>query len=327
MAAHHQIALEPSIIDLRRAAVWELDPLLLQETVEWRQRLDWDYSKSADLVRKFTTTGSLAGAALVDVGTIVGYGYTVVEEHKGLIGDLYVRPELRGTRSEGRLFLALVQELLNTPGVRRIESQLLLVDRATTLAVARDAGLRVYERTLMLAGVEQLENRMPPCPVKGFRRESFRLEPWGAQWSDAAAAVITLAYRGHVDSEVNDQYRLFGAAAKFVNNLVDFPGCGTFHAASSLVAIDRATGRPAGIALCSFVAPGVGHVTQLCVSPEVRGQGLGYILLREAIRRLAAAGAERLGLTVTLSNTAAMKLYHACGLREVRRFFAYSKDI
>src|SRR5229473_2486659 len=121
MAALHQSAREPSIVDLRRIGAWELDPLLLAETVEWRQRLDWDYAKSADLVRKFTSTGSLAGAALMDAGVVVGYGYTVVEEHKGLIGDLYVRPELRGTRPERALFMALAEELIESPLVRRIE--------------------------------------------------------------------------------------------------------------------------------------------------------------------------------------------------------------
>jgi len=158
VAALHQFAREPNVVDLRRIAAWELDPLLLAETVEWEGRLDWDYSRSADLVRKFTSTGSLAGAALVEAGTVVGYGYTVVEDNKGLIGDLYVQPQLRGTRAEAKLFVALTQELLNSPQVRRLESQLLLVERATALAAERDCGFRLYERTLMTAGVDRLRN-------------------------------------------------------------------------------------------------------------------------------------------------------------------------
>jgi len=319
MAALHQFAREPNVVDLRRVAAWELDPLLLAETVEWEHRLDWDYSRSADLVRKFTSTGSLAGAALVDAGTVVGYGYTVIEDHKGLIGDLYVQPEFRGTRSEARLFAALTQELLNSPQVRRLESQLLLVETATALAGERDCGFRLYERTLMTAGIETLRNAKP---ISGFR-----IEGWGDHWNEAAATVITLAYRGHVDSQVNDQYRAFGAASRFLRNLVEFPGCGVFFAPASLVAFDRATGRAVGIALSSFVSQHAGHITQLCVIPEARGRGLGEALLRAAAARLADAGAERVGLTVTLSNNAALKLYQRCGFSELKRFFAYAKDV
>jgi ribosomal protein S18 acetylase RimI-like enzyme len=304
---------------LRRIAAWELDPLLLAETVEWEQRLDWDYSRSADLVRKFTSTGSLAGAALVDAGTVVGYGYTVIEDNKGLIGDLYVQRELRGTRSEARLLAALTQELLNSPQVRRLESQLLLVERATALAGERDCGFSLYERTLMTAGVEALRR------TKSVR--GFRIEGWGDHWNEAAATVITLAYRGHVDSQVNDQYRAFGAASRFLRNLVEFPGCGVFFAPASLLAFDRVTGRPAGIALSSFVTPRAGHITQLCVTPEARGAGLGEGLLGAAVARLADAGAERVGLTVTLSNHAALKLYQRCGFSELKRFFAFAKDV
>jgi ribosomal protein S18 acetylase RimI-like enzyme len=71
----------------------------------------------------------------------------------------------------------------------------------------------------------------------------------------------------------------------------------------------------------------VGHITQLCVTPEARGRGLGEALLRAAVGRLADAGAERVGLTVTLSNRAALKLYQHCGFSELKRFFAYAKDV
>ena len=125
-----------------------------------------------------------------------------------------------------------------------MESQLLLVDRATALAAERECGFQLYERTLMTAGVDAFRNTAAPAATPGFR-----IEGWGDHWNEAAATVITLAYRGHVDSQVNDQYRAFGAASQFLRNLVEFPGCGVFFAPASLVAFDRATGRPAGIAL------------------------------------------------------------------------------
>ena len=41
------------IVDLRDLVGRELDPLLLEETVEWQRELDWDFARSADLVRQF----------------------------------------------------------------------------------------------------------------------------------------------------------------------------------------------------------------------------------------------------------------------------------
>ena len=45
-----------------------------------------------------------------------------------------------------------------------------------------------------------------------------------------AAAVIAAAYRGHIDSDINDQYRSLNGSLRFLNNIVRFPGCGVFDA-------------------------------------------------------------------------------------------------
>src|SRR5215831_15568789 len=98
MAARIEVAPSvpiPDLIDLRRLSSGHLDLLLDEETREWKPTLDWDFSKSADLVRRFVDLRALSGCALMDAGQAVGYAYFVVEEHKGLIGDLYVRPEWR----------------------------------------------------------------------------------------------------------------------------------------------------------------------------------------------------------------------------------------
>src|SRR5580700_9494786 len=97
------MAVVPEIVELRSLAGRELDPLLLEETVEWQRDLDWDFSRSADLVRQFADMRSLMGYALIDRGEVAGYGYTVLEEQKGLIGDLYVRPLWRNGANDVRL--------------------------------------------------------------------------------------------------------------------------------------------------------------------------------------------------------------------------------
>ncbi len=102
------MAAGPALVDLRELSGRELDPLLLEETVEWQTELDWDFGRSADLVHQFADMRALMGSALVDRGEVAGYGYSVVEEHKGLIGDVYVRPPWRHSGNEVRLLRAIL---------------------------------------------------------------------------------------------------------------------------------------------------------------------------------------------------------------------------
>src|SRR5579863_7450596 len=111
MGALRQAAGPVEIVPLRHLVGRELDPTLLVETIEWQRDLDWDFARSADLVRQFTDTRSLAGFALIDRSEVVGYGYSVVEDHKGLIGDVYIRPAWRDGATEARLFGAILDDL------------------------------------------------------------------------------------------------------------------------------------------------------------------------------------------------------------------------
>ncbi|MDE3198413.1 MAG: GNAT family N-acetyltransferase [Acidobacteriota bacterium] len=308
----------PRIADIRQFSARELNPLLLEETAEWDRELDWDFSKSADLVRKFADSRGLGGIAMLDRSEVVGYGYTVLEDHKGLIGDVYVRPGWRTPEAQPEIFRVLLDTLMSTPGVRRVESQLMLLDTANAKTIQRERFIRIFERLLMILG--EGESLAPGRPQ---RHERFYIEPWADHHHDSAATVISLAYTGHIDAQINDQYQTFQGARRFLNNIVQFPGCGAFHRPASRIAFEIATGWPAGVVLSSFVAPEVAHITQLCVTPHAQGTGLGYELLRQAIQTLRQAGARRISLTVTAANTSAVMLYRRCGFRDVRRFFAY----
>src|SRR5580704_1950401 len=114
------------IVDIGQLSARKLDPLLLEETADWDLELDWDFSKSAGLVRKFADARTLSGAALLDRGEVAGYGYTGLEDDLGLIADVYVRPRWRTADTEALLFGVLLDALIGAPGVHRIESQLML---------------------------------------------------------------------------------------------------------------------------------------------------------------------------------------------------------
>ena len=304
------------IVDIRELSARELDPLLLEETADWDLKLDWDFSKSAGLVRKFADAKTLSGAALLDAGEVAGYGYTGLEDDMGLIADVYVRPRWRRENTEALLFRVLLDALIRAPGVRRIESQLMLLEAPSAKSLERE--LRLFERLLM-----KLDVNAPLPPGRASATERFRIDSWGDQHRDAAATVIPLAYSEHIDSQINDHYRTLAGATDYLHNIAQFPGSATFHPPASFIAFEMTTGLVAGISLSSFIADDVGHIAEICVAPDARGAGLGYELLRQSIATLRGAGAKRVSLTVTATNEEAVKLYNRCGFREARRFYAY----
>jgi ribosomal protein S18 acetylase RimI-like enzyme len=151
----------------------------------------------------------------------------------------------------------------------------------------------------------------------------FELRRWTDNDYQAAAAVITAAYRGHVDSQINDQYRTLSGSLRFLNNIVRFPGCGVFDPESSFVVSHKTSRHVAGLILCSRVRHDVGHVTQVCVLPEYRGRGVGEALLASTAGLLKKRGFTMLSLTVTEANTRAVDLYKRLGFETKRVFDAY----
>jgi ribosomal protein S18 acetylase RimI-like enzyme len=151
----------------------------------------------------------------------------------------------------------------------------------------------------------------------------IEIRPWSEADYQPAAAVITTAYRGHVDSEINDQYRTLSGSLRFLNNIVRFPGCGTFDPESSFAAVNKRTRTLVGLILCSRVRNDVGHVTQVCVLPEYRSHGIGESLLAATTTNLRQRKFSLLSLTVTEANDRAVELYLRLGFDTKRVFDAF----
>jgi len=308
----------PDLVDLRKLASAHLDTLLEQETREWNEALDWDFHKSADLVRRFVDLRALSGYALMDQGEAVGYSYFVLEDQKGLIGDLYVRPEYRSAENENRLLYGVLDGLVTGSQVRRIESQLMMILPETARAVPGTDFLATYERNFMLLDFDAV----PPLPDRLARRR-IHIEKWSDHHQDNGAQLIAASYAGHIDSRINDQYRSVTGARRFLYNIVQYPGCGTFFRPASYVAFDLERGWLCGLSLTSGVGPEAGHITQICVAPQVRGTGAGYELLRRSLMTLREHGCRKVSLTVTAANREAVDLYERMGFRTIRKFSAF----
>jgi ribosomal protein S18 acetylase RimI-like enzyme len=309
------------VVELRLLRGGDLDRLLEEETQAWREALDWDFRGSANLVRRFLEIQALNGYALLINGYPAGYCYYVAEERKGLIGDLYVLKDYVSVENEERLLNAIVEGLMKTPLIRRIESQLMMLRTGPAIALPQPKYVRTFVRNFMEIERETaagLAERRPARPVV--------FDSWTERKQDEAATLIASAYQGHIDSEINDQYRSPAGARRFLMNIVQFPGCGSFFQPASFVAIEPGSGRLAGICLASLVQADVGHVTQVCVSKAARGTGAGYELIRRSLESLARHGCRKVTLTVTASNSEAIGLYERMGFRKTRNFSAYVWD-
>lgn len=310
------------IINLRQLNGGDLAPLLHEEVAVWRRRLHWDYSSSAQLIQRYVDIHALSGFAIWTGNQIAGYCYYVIEDHKALIGDLFLLDSVATPELEHRLLESVFNEIVTQTSAARVESQLMM--------------LRWPPDT------ERLSRRFPTLTMDGFRRHlmvadlqniaaiaprtlpyTVDLSRWTDNSGEDAAALIANCYSGHIDSSINDQYLNVTGTRKFLTNIVLYPGCGRFFEEASILARDKDSGNLVGLSMASIVAPEIGHITQLCIDPAVQGSGIGYELIRHSLVTLADHGCREASLTVTAENHSAINLYHQMGFRIMRDFSAY----
>ncbi len=308
------------ILDLRHFGAAALRPLLTEQAAVWERRLYWDYSRSIDLLLEYVNSRSLTGYVALRAGRVVGYTFGVCEATKAVLGDVYAFGE--SERIDNPVSEILLDHLLETlqatPGIERVESQLLLFPEGALHRPFASRGLHPFPRHLMVADLAAGSAANPASlPAE------FQPEPWQAEFYTPAAALIHEAYTGHMDSEINDQYRSLAGAKRFLHNIVHFPGCGVFDPAGSWLLRDRRTGELQAVVLCSLVRDDAAHITQLCVRPRQRNQGFGHLLLAHCLARLAVRNIHTVSLTVTESNTGARRLYERHGFQTRHRFEAW----
>ena len=312
------------ILDLRHFSSADLRPLLEDEISMWGRMLSWDYTTSAEMILRYMDAKILPGYAAIERGSIFGYSFFVYEQSKGVIGDLFVRDGGRTPdrhEVEERLLTHVIETLQQSPGIHRVEAQLLAHHTGEVSRPFLQQGFSRHPRVFMNFEIgrhpQTSSPTLPPLPPQ------FEIRPWSEQEYQSAAALITAAYRGHVDSEINDQYRTLTGSLRFLNNIVRFPGCGTFDPQASFGVFQRRTRTLVGLILCSLVRPDVGHITQVCVLPEYRSAGLGEAMMAASTRNLRGRGFRFISLTVTEANDRAIALYKRIGFESTRVFDAF----
>jgi len=298
------------ILDLRHFAAAALQPVLEAEGIVWKQRLNWDFRASIRLLAQYLDNHMLPGYVALAGERIVGYSFCVYEETKAVIGDVYASPgALAGGLDaawaiEKTLLTHLLETLQNSPQVDRIESQLLLHPAGSLTGLFHEAEFQIFRRLYMVQSLVGRSRQVDAqVPLK------LELRPWREEDLNGAARLIAEAYRGHPDSLINDQYRAVHGALRFLNNIVRYAGCGAFAPQASYVVRQRNGGEMVALIMGSRVSQECGHITQVCVHPEYRRQGLARTLLQVVAASFIRLGAVQVSLTVTESNGQAIDLY------------------
>jgi ribosomal protein S18 acetylase RimI-like enzyme len=319
------------VIDIRQFTARDFEPLLMAESRVWDAELRWDYSASRHLISSCLDRKELSGYALLSEGRITGYSFFFYEGEKGLIGNLFVAPNGERLEQARVLLEHVIETLLATPGLQRIETQLAHFACEELEPCFHAHGFEGYLRRFMAlsladrqaasAGADAAKSPSAPGPARC--PEAFRIEPWERRHDHAAAELVYATYRYHVDARINGQYTSLAGATRLIENIVHQRGCGDLLPQASLVVVHRPTDQLAGVLALTAVRPRTAHIPQVAVASEFQGAGLGTAMMETSFQELARQGYQEVSLTVTDLNGDAVRLYERLGFDTFRTFGAF----
>jgi len=306
------------ILDLRHLRSRDLGPLLEEEKTLWKTKLHWDYTSSSQLIQRYVDAAALPGYAAMEAGRAVGYSFYVCENLKGVVGDVFAADLPCAEAIESQLLTHIIETLQATPGIRRIEAQLMTLRHEPSSDFFGSRNLESFRRQFMIL---PLNGAGTPEPVSVA---GVTVSPWDPRWTSDAAELIARAYHGHIDSSISDQYRSRAGALRFLDNIIHYPGCGDFDANCSFLAYQQGGQRLCGMVLSSVVGQSVHHITQVCVDPAVQRGGIGRMMIFHILQKLRQRGARAVTLTVTNANASAIRLYRNLNFSTLKEFYAFA---
>ncbi len=318
------LAREVEVIDLRMFGAREIRSLLEAESREWEAKLRWNYTSAARLISSGLEEKRLSGYALLSAGRITGYSFFFYEGEKALIGNLFVQPN--GSRLEGAQLLLehVLETLLATPGLRRVETQLPHFGLEELGVRFRHHGFHAFLRRFM---VLPLPGRQPYLQGTAAENPPFpqdvAVEAWERKHDRQGARLLFEVYRDHVDAKINDHYKSLDGSTRLVENIVRHWGCGEHLPGASLVAVHRPTQKLVGALAVTAVRSRTAHIPQIAIAREFQGAGLGTAMMERSFGALAKRGYNEVTLTVTDRNSGAVRLYERMGFRTFWTFGAF----
>src|SRR6185312_6176620 len=214
------VATQLEILDLRHFTARQMRPLLEAEARTWEQRLRWNYRGSTELLLQYLDSRILPGFVALDRGRVCGFTFCVYEGNKAVIGDAYAvaADQEQALQITHMLLRHLLELLLHSPHVNRIESQLLLYNAGSVDEAFRQFGFTLHPRLFMEYNFEAaIPAEIHPAPAMP---ENVELSVWSSDHYQLAAELIHEAYTGHIDAQINDQYCSLHGSLRFLHNIV-----------------------------------------------------------------------------------------------------------
>ena len=300
----------PHVVDLHTVDPAELEGLWQCEGQWWREQLLWDISDTLAALRRVVARRGVPGKAVRVGPQIAGYAYYVIVGRLGVLASLVVSPEW-SHRTVGESLLQATVDALRQQGVARIESPCVSMHHAWLVAAFERAGFQTYWREFLRLDLHHGHPPVrPPDPVQ--------LEPWRGTYLRQAGAIMQAAYEGTADVDINTLYRTTEGCCGVLEDILNQGGCGPLVTEASALA--RARGQAIGFVLVTEIAPRQGHLVQVAVLPTYQHQGVGRLLVRHSLARLALLRFDTLSLIVSRANRRALRLYQALGLQAVLAF-------
>ena len=175
------------IVDLRQLSSWQLDPLLAEERSSGA-RTCAGITAARRTDQEVRRRPSLTGSAILENGRPVGYAFYVLEDHKGLVGGLFVSPRYSQQELSQRLLTDTLTTLSGIPKLERVEAQLIPFGYALD-PVLSEYGFRLYTRQFMIAPLTPNSGEALDV-LPGLIREKAPAP--GCSWSDGTIATSSL---------------------------------------------------------------------------------------------------------------------------------------
>ncbi len=306
------------VVPLSEVRIESAAELFEEEIQCWKSELFWDYRSAVGLISKYIKAGTLPGYALTTArGEVVGYSYYAVNYPLGYVGNIYVRGKSASPRNYDLLLNPTINSLQSWGRVRRIECQAFSFNCDLAPLFVRH-GFEALERHF-------LYRTLSSGKVKRRSSDgafSFRIVNWEARYLEPAAQVVFDSYQTSADYEICKDYQTPQGCVRFLRNLVDSPGCGTFFPETSYLALDD-QGRTCAVLITSKISQETGMVPQISVRRDCQGKGVGSRLLTTYFESAYRQGLKRVALSVTNSNRGAHQLYSRLGFNTARDFHAF----
>ena len=255
---------------------------------------------------------------------------TVRNDEAASIGNarlLYVVPGVESTVSD-MLLQEVFERVWHNPAIRNFDGQTFVDQPDIRTAFAARGIQPIARQNMQLSQLAfRADQSVPALP------NEFRIAPWWPEPGvsipdghlDALSDLILVAYHGTLDEKLYPGMNTRAGLRQFFENILYDKHSAFDHEASRIIYTTDSTEKMVGQIFCSQTRARHIFVLEFAIHPAYRRQGLGRILLMNAIRTAADRGLAGVQLGVTMDNPA-RQLYESIGFESTTHFWVYAGE-